>query len=477
MQAGLNRAQFLRRAVGAGVVVGLAGGYGAFRLSEASAASDVRSFVSRPDLRPPRLTVLHADPSVGDGLLFLAPSEGPGQRGVMIVDNTGEPVWFQPTPAPAMNFRVAVYRGEPVLTWWQGDTAHGLGTGTHVIVDRSYRRVAHFPAGGGRPSDLHELLLTPQSTALVTSYAGADADLSALGGKTKDRALGGIVQELELPSGKVLFEWNSLDHVAIDESYATFKSPYDYFHVNSIDIAPDGDLIVSARNTWAVYKLDRRSGRVVWRLGGKRSDFAMGPGSRFAWQHDARSNEGGRTLSLFDDGAGPQVEPQSRAIVLALDTKRMRATLQRAYTHHPSLLAVALGSMQILSNRNVLVGWGTEPYISEYGPAGTLHFDAKLPKGGQNYRVLRQPWIGRPVESPKLAVVNGSGYASWSGATEVAVWRLRTGPAADRLTTESTTARNGFETRLSLPGGAVHANVSALDHRGRVLGTSAVVAV
>jgi hypothetical protein len=472
----LNRAQFLRRAAGAGVALGLAGGYGAFRLSEASAASDVRSFVSRPDLRPPRLTVLHADARIGDGLLFLSPSEGPGQRGVMIVDNAGEPIWFHPTPTPAMNFRVAVYRGEPVLTWWQGDTAHGLGDGTHVIFDRSYRRVAQFPAGGGRPADLHEFVLTPQNTALVTSWEGADADLSTLGGKRKDRAVGGIVQELAVPSGKVLWEWHSLDHVAIEESRAPFKSPYDYFHVNSIDVAPDGDLIVSARNTWAVYKLDRRTGEVVWRLGGRKSDFAMGPGTRFAYQHDARIHEGGKTLSLFDDGAGPQIEPQSRAIVLALDTKRRRATLQRAYTHHPSLLAIALGSMQLLPNHNVLVGWGTEPYLSEYGHEGTLHFDAKLPKGGQNYRVRRQPWAGRPAAPPKLTVSNGDGYASWNGATEVAAWRLRTGPAADRLTVESTTPANGFETRLSLPARAAHANVSALDRAGRHLGTSPTVA-
>ena len=475
MPESLNRGQFLRRALGVGVALGVAGGYSAFRLSEASAANDVRSFVSRPDLRPPRLTVLHADAGVGAGLLFLSPSEGPGQRGVMIVDNAGEPIWFHPTPAPAMNFRAAVYRGEPVLTWWQGDTAHGLGDGMHVIVDRSYRRIAQFPAGGGRPADLHELLITPQNTALVTSYAGADADLSPFGGKTKDRALGGVVQELDVPSGKVLFEWNSLDHVAIDESHAKFQSPYDYFHVNSIDVAPDGDLVISARNTWAVYKLDRRSGKVVWRLGGRKSDFAMGPGTRFAWQHDARVHDAGSALTLFDDGA--EVEPQSRAVVLALDRKRMHATLKRAYVHRPSLLAIALGSTQLLSNRNVLVGWGTEPYLSEYGPAGTLHFDAKLPKGGQNYRVRRQPWRGRPVEPPKLIVASGAAYASWNGATDVAAWRLRTGSAAGRLTTESTTPRAGFETRVSLPSRAVHADVSALDQAGRTLGTSPTVSV
>ncbi len=208
----------------------------------------------------------------------------------MIVDDSGEPVWFHPTvPSTVMNLRAALYHGEPVLTWWEGKTKHGLGVGDHVIFDRYYRELARFPAGDGRGSDLHELILTPTGTALITAYDIPTVDRSSVG-HGRGRVIEGIVQELEVPSARVLFEWRSLDHVALTESYSQVAPAFDYFHVNSVDLAADGNLLVSARNTWTVYKVDRGSGKVIWRLGGKKSDFAMGPGTRFSWQHDARSH-------------------------------------------------------------------------------------------------------------------------------------------------------------------------------------------
>jgi hypothetical protein len=89
----------------------------------------------------------------------------------------------------------------------------------------------------------------------------------------------------------VLFEWHSLDHVGLDESYKDLPEEaggtFDYFHINSIEVDHDSNLLVSARNTFTVYKIDRRSGEIIWRLGGKKSDFEMGPGTWMRYQHDA----------------------------------------------------------------------------------------------------------------------------------------------------------------------------------------------
>ena len=231
-----------------------------------------------------------------------------------------------------MNFRTARYRGKPVLTWWEGKADAGLGRGTHVIMDQSYSELARIPAGDGRQSDLHEFVITPRSTALVTSYEVRPANLSAVGGPVGGKVIGGVVQELALPSGRVLFEWRSLDHVQVEETHAAVPGhPLDYFHVNSIDLASDGNLIVSARNTWAVYKVSRRSGNVIWRLGGKRSDFEMGRGTVFAWQHDAR-HHGTDLVSIFDNGAAPQVEPQSRVLVHQARCREARARRSSAST-------------------------------------------------------------------------------------------------------------------------------------------------
>ena len=378
-------------------------------------------------------------------------------------DRTSAPT----TPATAMNFRAAVYKGEPVLTWWEGKAQRGLGVGTHVVVDASYREIARLPAGHGRQSDLHEFQLTRRNTALVTSYEVTD-----VGGR---RVIGGLVQELEIPSARVLFEWHSLDHVAPWESHQGVGPRFDYFHLNSIDVDADGNLLLSARNTWAVYKIDRQTGRVIWRLGGKRSDFAMGRGASFAWQHDARSHEGGRILTIFDNGAAPRVAPQSRAIALSLDTRAMRATLERAFLH--GLVARKTGSAQLLPNGDTLVGWGSEPYFTEYAPDGEIVFDARLPHGGQTYRALRFPWTATPSEPPALVSAGGLLHASWNGATDVAAWALRAGARPEALDDVGAVPRRGFETVLSPPGDARYAAVVALDAEGAPLGRSPTVPV
>jgi hypothetical protein len=438
-----------------------------------------RHFVSRPDLVPPKITVVHRAGATAPGLLFLGPSSGPGQRGALIADDSGEPVWFLPTvPETVMNLRMALYKGRPVLTWWEGKTKHGLGVGEHVIYDQTYREVARFSTGEGTGDDLHELILTPAGTALVTAYDIPTVDRSSVG-KGTGRVIEGIVQELEVPSARVLFEWRSLDHVALTESYSKVAPSFDYFHVNAIDQASDGNLIVSARNTWTVYKIDRGSGKVIWRLGGKKSDFKMGPGTAFAWQHDARSHGDGRVLSLFNNADDPQVQPQSTGLVLNLDFKRMQASLAHRYAHRPPQLAHAFGSVQTQPNGNVLVGWGTTPWFTEYTAAGAVVLDAKLPRGGQNYRTLRFPWVGMPTDNPALASRSTPAgillYASWNGATEVRSWRVLAGPSSNSLSAQLTVPRHGFETVIHLPGTPSYAAVAALDHTGKVLGTSETV--
>lgn len=296
------------------------------------------------------------------------------------------------------------------------------------------------------PSDLHEFLLTPRGTALVTSLEVRRRGARGL-------TLGGVVQEVDVPSAHVVFEWKSLDHVAVDETYSTKVGyPWDYFHVNSIDVDVDDNLLVSARNTWTVYKVDRGTGAVMWRLGGKRSDFELGKGARFGWQHDARSHDGGRIVSMFDNGAGAH----SRGLVLELEGRR--ANLLHEYVHAPRLHAFKLGSVQLLGNGDVLVGWGTDPHLTEFSGSGAPKLDATLPHGGENYRTLRFPWVGRPRDAPRAVVRGGTVFASWNGATEVAAWRIEPGGPTVR--------RTGFETALPHRAGVL----VALDARGRALG-------
>jgi hypothetical protein len=477
----LTRRQFVAGAMTAGTGLLLAGCGGSRKRGATGTARErrheIHRFVSRPDLKPPKVTILHRSPTgSAPGLLFVAPSSGPGQRGALILDDSGEPVWFHPTPhKAATNFRTTLWKGQPVLTWWEGKTKHGLGDGEHVIVDRSYRELARFPAGGGLAADLHEFLITPAGTALVTAW---DLRTQTVPGHSRPiPVVEGVVQELEIPSARVLFEWRSLDHVLVSESYAGVGQLFDYFHINSIDIDADGDLLVSARNTWTVYKVARQTGAVVWRLGGKRNDFTLGKGAHFGWQHDARHHRTGNVITIFDNGDSPQIEKQSRAITLSLDPVRKHATLTRALTHQPRVLAHIFGNVQTLNNGNTFVGWGASPYFTEFAPDGSVHFDASLPPGGESYRVFRLPWNGTPAQPPNLASRHGYLYASWNGSTEAVAWQVRAGRSINNLKPVSTTPRHGFETALPKPNHATHASVTALAADRQPLSTSSIIRV
>src|SRR5215213_5604397 len=444
---------------------------------------DVWSFRSRPDLNPPAVEVIAQAHDTAPGYVFLAPEGGDArQGGSMIVDDRGEVVWFRPFPARygrPNDFKVQSYRGEPVLTWV-------AGRNEYLIFDHSYREIARFSAGNGYYGDHHEFLISPQDTALILIVNPVPWDLSSIGGLKNDRVWQGIVQELDIESGEVLFEWHSLEHVGLDETYATVSqdgSPgFDYFHANSIAVDHDSNLIVSARETFAVYKIDRNTGAVMWRLGGKKSDFEMGEGTRFAFQHDARRQKDG-TLTIFDNGMTifpngmPKTIEESRGIVLELDEKKMKASLLRQYTHPDGLRADAAGNVQVLPNGDVFVGWGRALYSSEFSPDGKLLFDASLPSGNRSYRAFRSLWSGHPTDRPAAVAERASEgevrvYASWNGATEVATWEVLAGSDTDRLKPAGSAPRKGFETMIAFQTDDPYVAVKARDRSGRVLGAS-----
>ncbi len=447
-----------------------------------SAPRYARRFRSRPDLQPAPVSIRTRSAGLAPGLVFL--TTGAATEGPMILDDSGRLVWFDPaSTGQVADLRVQTYAGRPVLTWWQGQVLNGHGRGSYVIEDSSYRQIATVSAGNGYQGDLHEFLITPQGTALLTAYAPVYRDLSAVGGPKRGVALDSIVQEVDIKTGLVLFEWHSLDHVGLRESYVpaprSASVPFDYFHVNSIDLDTDGNLIVSARNTDAVYEINRRTGAVMWRLGGKHSSFAMSREARFAFQHDARRQADGG-ISVFDDGAAPQVHSQSRGLALSLDTLRMRATVTREYRHTRALLAANQGNMQVLPNGDAFVGWGNQPYFSEFDPNGKLIFDARLAPGGESYRAYRFPWTGTPAQPPAIAAQRGrrgtaTVWASWNGATQVATWRVLGGPRPTALGPVGAVSWQGFESAARVASGGPWFEVEALARNGHVLAASRAV--
>jgi hypothetical protein len=360
------------------------------------------------------------------------------------------------------------------------------GVNEYVIFDHSYREIARLSAGNGRNGDHHEFLISPQDTALILIYSPVRWDLSSIGGLKNGRVWQAIVQELDIESGKVLFEWHSIEHVGLDETYATMSQDgrpgLDYFHANSIEVDHDNNLLVSARQTFAVYKIDRNTGEIIWRLGGKKSDFKMGPGTRFSFQHDARRQRDG-TITIFDNGTTvfhanvPKAVEESRGIVLELDEEQMSASLLREYTHPDKQYADAAGNMQLLPNHNVFIGWGRALVFSEFSKDGKLLFDARLPSPNRSYRYFRFPWSGHPTDRPAAVAERTSEeevrvYASWNGATEVSSWEVLAGPRPGQMEPLGSVPRNGFETALSVQTSHPYVAVRAKDRSGRVLDTT-----
>jgi hypothetical protein len=454
---------------------------------------DYQSFHSRPGLRPPDVTVSSTD-RTATGDLFLAPYAGIGQYGPMILNPHGQLIWFKalsPAGTRAGNLRVQSYEGKPVLTWWQDPLiANGSRTAGDVIANSAYRTIAVVRAGNGYQPDLHEFQITPQDTALITVYDAIDCNLSAVGGPRAGAVADTLMQEIDLKTGLVMYEWHSLDHVPLERSYSSPATtsradPFDYFHINSVSVERNGDLLIDSRNTWAAYEVDPTTGQVRWQLGGKHSSFKMGPGTVTAWQHDAVGLPDG-AITFFDNGSSPQVHPQSRAIEVALDTQDMTATLVRSYEHENPLVADSQGNLQVTPEGDWMVGWGQAGYLSELSPSGQVLFNAHLPPKWESYRAFVFPWSGDPTQPPAVAASRSSGaqrtatvYASWNGSTQVVSWRVLAGASASSLAPVAGAPKRGFETAIALAPGVSgpYVAVQALDSAGAVIGTSSAVEI
>jgi Arylsulfotransferase (ASST) len=477
-------------------------------VTPAFADEGVASFVSAPKLKPPLLTVNRSSRGQAPGYIFTAVFQNKFftdplvcQGGSMIVDGKGHYVWLKPATRSApdtLNLQVQRYRGKPVLTYWDGTVQNtGEMAGTwHVLNDR-YKQITTISGKDGWDLSGHEFLITKSGTALVTGYRHMQhKDLRSAGGGPDQTLLDSGVLEYDLSNGRLVKVWSAADHLPMTDGYppANPNSPiaYDPWHINSIDVAADGTWLVSLRNTWAIYKIDPTTGAVVWILGGKRSDFAVPSGVAWAFQHDARWLPNGQ-ISMFDNDccafipqpsgppkpAPPVHGQQSRGLVIKLD-EAARTVAFVAENKLYDLTAGTQGNRQSLPNGNVFMGWGQQPFFSEFTKTGKLLLSVRFPDPDESYRAYRFRWTGHPTGRP-AAAARPSGkrtrvYMSWNGATQVAAYRIFAGKSSHRLNVAAKRVRKGgFETAKTIRSAGPVVKVQALDAKGRVLGTSRAV--
>jgi Arylsulfotransferase (ASST) len=369
-------------------------------------------------LAPPPVTVLTDKGGSSGGDIFIAPfgDTSTYANGAEILSPDGKKViWFHPAPAGEedSDFRTQTYDGKPVLTFWQGTGLGGVATGTDYIYNSQYKQIAAVKAGNGYSADGHEFLITPWNTALILSYTTATANLTSIGGPADQTVIDGLVQEVDIKTGKVLFQWDSADHVPYSQSEqplpASASTPWDWFHINAVKVDTNGNFLIDARDTWTTYEVSPRTGTILWRLGGKASSFRLVAAKGqvlndsddiFAWQHDPEAHGNG-IYTVFDNesagaantGTGATSElGYSRAVTIRLNTRNHTATLLSSDNQPEAQLAPSQGNAQLIRGGDLFVGWGSLPYFSEFSPSGTLIFNAQFPAGVNSYRAYRLPW-------------------------------------------------------------------------------------
>jgi hypothetical protein len=449
----------------------------------------VQHYASAPALTPSTVTITaHAHAGAAGGDLFLAPYQGEGSPGPMIAEQDGALVWFHPLPAgeAATNFQVQQYEGRPVLTWWQGRILRvGFGEGEDVIYDSAYRQIAAIRAGNGYRADLHEILLTPQGTAWIDAFDPIHMNLAPVHGFARGILLDSVVEEVDVKTGLVMWEWHALGHIPLADSLNHVSSgeyPWDYVHINSISPGADGDVLLSSRNTWTLYDVNMHTGGFNWLFGdGGHSSFKLDPGVRFYWQHDAEFQPGG-LISVFDNGSDPPKQRESSGLLLRPDPASRTVTLVKRFANPTkTLLASSQGNALSLPGGDWLLGYGGLPNFTEFDASGHVLLDGALGKSVQDFRTYLAPWDGQPTSPPAIAVQAVSGgasiAASWNGATGVAAWQVLAGSSAETLAPVLTAPREGFQTTIRVSTAAPDVEVRALGPAGQILGTSAAVPI
>jgi hypothetical protein len=413
-------------------------------------------YITRPDLSNTMpVSVMTAANGTSDGLIFIANFGIFSSRdaGLLILDDSGEPVYLKVTTPGKLvsDFKVQVVNNTPYLVYHEGEAHFAWSDGVYHVMDDTYTVVDTWAMKNGYFADLHELQLLANGNGLMLAYVPVPMDLSPYGGPVDGTVIEIVIQELD-SAKNVVFEWHSLDHIPLTDSFVSLSdSPVDYLHSNAIEVDTDGNLLVSNRNTSDIIKIDRSTGEIIWRLGGKKSQFTHTNDEGFSYQHDIRRLASGN-ISLFDNG-NLKPTPYSRAVEYAIDETNKTITRTWQYPLAQDLFAPFMGNAQRLGGGNTMISWGPLAQLKEVKPDGSTALEMSFE--GLTYRAFRFEWDAKPAELPVVAIVPTDAlsvtlYMSWNGATQITEYEIYSGATVDSLVKIAATSRSGFETAATL---------------------------
>jgi hypothetical protein len=393
--------------------------------------------------------------NTGDGYIFVAPLSlnTDGYPAVVILDETGEPVYFKtlPTAKFAGDFNKQTVNGTDYLTYHAGILSSGFTYGTSYVLDENYQIVDTWTIDNNSGSDVHDFLLLDNGHAILMAYVTIPFDLSPYGGPINGTLIDIVLQEQDA-NKNVVFEWHGSQHMPIEDTELNLNTtePVDYLHTNGIAVDDDGNWLLSHRHFSEITKISRQTGEIIWRMGGAGNEFTFTNDIGFFNQHHINRLENGH-ISLFDNG-NLHDPPHSRAIEYAIDETAKTVTRVWVYPDDTDEYASAMGNFQRLPNGNSFIGWGTLPKITEVLPDGTVALEMLL--NAPNYRAFRYPWEGTPTADPRAVIRYDADptavtiYTSWNGATGITGYDIYAGPTTATLSKIKYAPRTGFETTI-----------------------------
>jgi len=369
-----------------------------------------------------------ASPNSRDpGSYFMAPFPSGTQTAAhyAILDDWGEPVYERTFPGASLPTDFKVQKNG-LLTFWMDGAYKFYG------MDSAYAIVDSFTIGNGYFTDLHDLQILPNGHLLMMSYDPeiVGMDTVVAGGNPNATVLGLIVQEMD-ENRNVIFQWRSWDHFKITDGSVAAEvnlqgARIDYVHGNSVELCPDGNLLISCRHMNELTKIDRQTGTVMWRMGRNavNNQFAFPNDTRgFSHQHDARVLPNGH-VTLYDNGNG--LSPlYSRALEFELDEENLVATLVWQYRHVPDVYGGFMGNVQRHADGSTTIGWGGtfgSPKSTDLNADGTIQAEVLMPLNHVNYRTFRSPWRSNRFLTDAQSIAIGSPGPGNPRSQTVQVW-------------------------------------------------------
>ena len=427
--------------------------------------------VSLPSDFPYVRVLRSVDPA--EGYLYIS-NMWAGQPYLMIVDNAGQPVFYR-----RVNGNVYDFKRHPngLLSYYiqSNVNKYYIMDSTYTVIDSIVQVKTYYP-------NEHELRILPNGNMLMIVSESKNIDMSKIvaGGNPSARVLGNHVVELNSRKEPV-FEWLCWDHYDIRESIDAdlTAASFDYVHMNAIAVDLDSNLILSCRNMSEITKINRKTGKIMWRLGGRRNQFRFindpntfvfeGDTLAFSYQHHVRVLPNGH-YTLFDNG-NLRSPPFSRAIEFVVDTTAMTSELIWEFRHDPDIYAAWMGSFFQLDNGNRLIGWSNsnDPKVTEVTPDGDVVYEMNFVNPAVTYRPNRINWLGR-TRAPYLMVESQYDKVrllfNHFGARDIQSFRIYAGQSPSPETVIAVTDTSSYELSGLENGKRYYFRVTSIDSKG-----------